>query len=101
MKPLVLKPKFWLALPLIAMSLTSLPAQARWHCHHFDRGDRIEHRLDLRGDRIDRHLDRRAARQLALGHPRRAAQLDRRGDRINRRLDRIGARIDARYDRSH
>lgn len=99
MKSLLSKPMIWLALPLtLAMSLSATPAQARMH---YDRGDRIEHRLDIRGDRIDRRLDRRAAHQLALGHLRRAAQLDRRGDRIDRRLDRLGARIDARYDRHH
>ena len=99
MRSQVSKPIIWLTLPLtLAMSLSAIPAQAH---ASYDRGDRIEHRLDVRGDRIDRHLDRRAARQLALGHPRRAAQLDRRGDRIDRRLDRIGARIDARYDRRH
>ena len=82
----------WLALPLLFFaSLT----QAH------DRGDRIEHRLDVRGDRINHRLDLRAAHQLALGHPRRAAHLDSKGNRIDRRLDRIGARIDARYDRRH
>ena len=82
----------WLALPLLLfVSLT----QAH------DRGDRIEHRLDVRGNRIEHRFDLRAAHQLALGHPRRAAQLERKGNRIDRRLHRIGARIDARYDRRH
>lgn len=87
-----MKPMLSLALPLLFFASLALA---------HDRGDRIEHRLDVRGNRIDHRLDLRAAHQLALGHVRRAALLDLRGDRINRRLDRIGARIDARYDRQH
>ncbi len=77
----------WLALPLILSTcLATGIAQAH------DRGDRFEHRLDVRGDRIDHRMDLRAERQLALGHPRRAMRLDRWGDRIDRRLDRMGDR---------
>lgn len=87
-----MKAMFLLALPLL---LSTTLAQAH------DRGDRIEHRWDVRGDRIDRRFDRMADRQYALGHYDRAARLDRLGERIDARFARIGERREARFDRRH
>ena len=87
-----MKPMLWLALPLM---ICSGLAQAH------DRGDRMERRWDERGDHIDHRLDLRSGRQLALGHEHRAYALDRKGDRIDAYFDRIGARHEARFDRHH
>lgn len=67
-----------------------------------DRGDRIDHRLDMRGDRIERRFDRWADRAADRGHYRKAYRLKEKGDRISRWYDRKGDRIERRYDhRSH
>lgn len=64
----------------------------------YDRGDRINQRLDARGDRVERRFDHRADRAADRGNYRQAYRLKEKGERINRRLDRRGDRFEARYD---
>jgi len=64
----------------------------------YDRGDRINQRLDARGDRIERRFDHRADRAADRGNYRKAYRLKEKGERINRRLDRRGDRLEARHD---
>lgn len=63
-----------------------------------DRGDRIDHRLDVKGDHIERRFDRLADRAAERGHYREAYRLKEKGEWINRRLDRKGHRLKARFD---
>ena len=97
-----MKSMTWLVLSLSALAFAgNAQAHRRAPVQAAHDGHRIEHAWDVRGDRIDHRPDLRAMRQDRLGHERRANQLDRRGDRINRRLDRVGIRRQAWHDGRH
>lgn len=94
-----------LTLLLTCLATTALADRGQRHDGYggrHDRGDRIDHRLDMKGERLERRFDRLADRAADRGHYRQAYRLKEKGDRISRRFDRLGDRLERRYDhRSH
>ncbi len=93
-----------IALTLILSSLSTTALADRDHRYdgysgRYDRGDRIDHRLDRKGDRLERHFDRRADRAAERGHYRQAYHLKEKGQWLNPRFDRKGDRFERRYER--